>query len=342
MVVQVGTFFPILAQAQPAAAAVRSAPVSGPLPAALGTMAPGARISGVILALDSQGKQQLRTRQGIITLSPRSPLPAGARVLVEMGGTQARPEMKLISLEQAPPAAGKAPLPASAGGANAAPSALSHHWPGLEKLVTALAAENVAKSAAATNLPRPGPGLANSLLAFIAALRSGQIEQLFGPSIAQKITDNPRLAPLAGSVRNDMALLQQFAFDTGPGAWYGLFAPLIVGDQLRQLRLFIRREEELAAGGREPITRRFIIETEMKTMGPIQIDGLLGNRNLDLLLRSTKPLPGAWQTELGAIVTKMAALFGKLGGIGFQTCQRFPVAPLEEGLLGPEARGVSA
>ena len=338
--VQFGPFFPAPPQTLPPAPAGRGAAIAGPLPAALGNLAPGARISGVILALDAQGRQQLRTRQGVITLARHANLPIGARVLVALGGTRTRPEVNLIPLEPPPPAAGQAT--AQAAGAAAARPPLSHHWPGLDKLLGELASANIAKSAISTALPRPGAGLARGLLSFIAALRSGQMEQLLGKSIALDILKNSRLSPFAASVRGDMARLERFAFESGPGGWYGLFAPLIVGDQLRQLRFYIRREDDRNAGERDPRARRFIVEAEMDRLGPIQIDGLLGGGNLDLLLRSANRLPHAWQAELGALVAKMAMLCGITGEIKFQTCRLFPVAPLEEGLLGADQHGVTA
>lgn len=337
-----GSFSPAsLAPIVPAAAtAGRIAAITGPLPATLGTLANGARLSGVVMALQVNGQQQIRTRFGVLTLTPRAPFPAGARILFELASMPARPQLKLIALTPpAPaPAADAPPNTAAAGGATAA--ALSHRWPGLEKLLSGAAGQSAAQGALAAALPRPGAGLTRALIAFIAALRSGGLEPLLGRAVTLSLLSQPRLGPLARALGQDMAQLEHFAFDPRPGAWQGLFAPLIVGDQLHQMRIFTRREDAPEEAEPKTKVRRFIVETELPALGPIQLDGLLGADTLDLVMRSALALPAAWQSDLRLVVGETAARAGIDGKIGFQICDRFPVAPLEEGLFGAEAHGV--
>jgi hypothetical protein len=215
----------------------------------------------------------------------------------------------------------------------------------LERLLAEAAGRagaGTAGSALATALPRPGIGLTQALVLFVAALRAGTLEPLLGREQALGIANHARLGPLAAALRGDMARLERFAFEPSPGSWQGLLAPLIVGDQIRMLRLFWRRDgaPEDAAEAARP--RRFIVETEIGQLGPIQLDGLLGERHLDFVLRGEAPLPAAWQPALVRLVSETAAKAGYVGKIAFQTCRPFPISPMEEALSSTPARGVTA
>lgn len=323
-----------------AATTGRVSAITGPLPAALGTLATGARLSGVAMALQANGQQKIRTPFGVLTLTPRTPFPAGGSFLFELAGMPTRPQLKLIALT--PPAPATAAPPTAAAAQGAAAAALSHRWTGLEKLLNEAGGKNPAQGALAAALPRPGAGLTRALITFIATLRSGGLEPLLGRALALSLLSQPRLGPLARALHQDMAHLERFALDPGPGAWQGLFAPLIVGGQYHQLRIFTRRDGAPEETEPKAKLRRFIVETELPALGPIQLDGLMAADTLDLVMRCTTALPATWQSNLRLLVGASAARAGIIGKIGFQICDKFPVAPLEDGLLGTEAQGILA
>lgn len=64
---------------------------------------------------------------------------------------------------------------------------------------------------------------------------------------------------------------------------------------------------------------RFLIDLNLSRLGSIQLDGLVGSRNLDLVLRSEAPLPVTMRDELKVMYERTMKAFGYAGMLQFQT-----------------------
>jgi hypothetical protein len=63
---------------------------------------------------------------------------------------------------------------------------------------------------------------------------------------------------------------------------------------------------------------RFLIDVRMSRLGPMQLDGFLRSRQLDIIVRSENPLPPWLNEDLRRTYTKTMEAIGYVGGLNFQ------------------------
>jgi hypothetical protein len=68
----------------------------------------------------------------------------------------------------------------------------------------------------------------------------------------------------------------------------------------------------------------------MSRMGPFQFDGLVREKQFDLMVRSHIALPQKFKQDISELFQETLALGDYRGGLVFQTVKDFPVSPLEE------------
>jgi hypothetical protein len=171
----------------------------------------------------------LSTPLGTLTLEIQAPLPIGSRL------TLALP-------------AEAVPQPAGASWAPAALGTLAHTWPALEETLQTLreiGAPGAGAPAASEMVPRPGPRLTSGLLFFLAAL-GGDVGRWLGNQAMQALKSAGR-ETLLTRLGQDFGQLSRLAESPG-GDWRLFFIPLLDGDQVQQLRLFLRHGQQGSGG----------------------------------------------------------------------------------------------
>jgi hypothetical protein len=107
---------------------------------------------------------------------------------------------------------------------------------------------------------------------------------------------------------------------------------LLDGDQVRQLRLFLRHGQQDGDGdgdGEDEEKTRFIVEVELSRLGDLQLDGLVREKRLDLILRSRVPLPEFMRRDIMQIFHDANEITGYRGSIGFQSSIDWKAMPIE-------------
>jgi hypothetical protein len=183
-------------------------------------------------------------------------------------------------------------------------------------------------------IPQSGPRLASGLLFFLSALSGGDVNRWIGNQASQALKSAGRDF-LLSRLGQDFGQLGRLADNHG-GDWRLFFIPLHDGDQLRQLRLFLRHGlQDREGDGRqndEDLTR-FVVEIEMSRLGDLQLDGLVREKRFDLILRSRAPLPDIMRREITQIFHEANEVTGYFGNIGFQSSLNWKAMPIES----PEA-----
>ena len=121
--------------------------------------------------------------------------------------------------------------------------------------------------------------------------------------------------------------------------WRFLPIPLHDGQQVQQLRLFLRRRQKRQDGGdgdRGEATR-FIVEVKLSRVGDLQLDGLVREKRFDLMLRTRKALPPAMRHRIIEIFETAKGAAGYLGNVGFQASDDWTPMPLADGATGPQS-----
>lgn len=275
-----------------------------PAPAAPGTAAP---LQGVVLSNTHANTPVLQTPVGTLTLEVAAPLPPGSRVAFD-----------IVSRGLPQPAA-EAPPPAAA-----SPATLAHGWPALQEALQVLqdaAAQPLAPGhgPAMDMVPQPGPRLASGLLFFLSALSAGDLGRWLGGQALQGLRHAGRDS-LVQRLTQDFGQLGRMA-DAAPGDWRLLAMPIVNGQHVEQLRLWLRqhRDEDRRKSqrrGRE--ATRFILEVELSELGDLQLDGLVHVKRFDLMLRSRRSLSSDMRREITRIFEEANAIGGYSGSIGFQ------------------------
>ncbi len=313
-----------------AARAVMTSP--GGTPPALAALPAGAVIVGAVVGRDPAGRVLVRTEAGTLALAGHLDLRRGNTVTLRVrGGPTFAATVELV--DGRPPEAPRVappPLPVApeTRAQAATPLDLARSWPALGDALEALRGidPSLAQATVDRAVPQAGSDLARMVLAFVAALRAGDLAGWLGRA-ALRALENGGHGNLVRRLAGDFGHIATLAERPAPGDWQPYLVPLFDGAQLRQLRIFVRRRGD--PDDDEKDEARFVVEVELSRLGELQLDGFLRDRRLDLILRSQEPLADGERRDITAIFTQGLELGGLTGTLRFQVARTFPVAPLE-------------
>lgn len=192
-------------------------------------------------------------------------------------------------------------------------------WPALQEALQVMA-QSPQAAAVRNTVPIPAaPKFTPTALFFLAALRLGGIESWLGNNTLQALRDAGR-KDLADKLAGDFGRLSAQSKEQVAGEWRMISMPLLHDEQLSQLQFYVRKQQDDDAekdGDRKTVTR-FILNLNLSRMGGLQLDGLLRQRQFDLILRTEEVLPLNMRQDLMQAFATGLNQSGMQGGIGFQ------------------------
>lgn len=284
---------------------------------------PGTILQGAITGQNTSGQPLLSVAQPPnlagqtipLDLPPENtpPLPPGTQLSVRMENAATATILSLTL----PPQAQKAHTL----------NTLGHQWQALQQGLALLQQQAPAHAA---GLRAALPQLANllpGLMVFTNALRTGKTEDAFGREVTTLL--KAMGADLSPQIQQ-LAQLQQRPEPGADSQWRGTLFPYVEapGDDPRQGGFFWRREKK--DDPRAPTHTRFVVEVEMSTLGPLQLDGLITYPEIWLKLRRHTVPEDGFTANLQALVGGMLQQFGLQGGISVETTAAFPINPRAE------------
>ena len=289
-------------------------------PLAIPTAAPGAQhvMAGRIIGYTPSGNAVLHSPLGAIILQGHLSLPTGTELS--------------LAVEPA------SPMPAAAlsAGLPSLPQLLlsvARSWPSLAEAIVLMRqnASGADTLAALARLPQAGPKLAAGLVAAMQAIQANDAEALLGALIAAR-TGNAARDETARKVRQEFGQVSTLAQERPGIDWRCCFIPILDDGTIRQINLFYRRDRrrDRKDAKDEKSGTRFIVEVDMSRMGPFQFDGLVREKQFDLMVRSRIALPQTFKHDITELFQEALSLGDYRGGLAFQTVKEFPVSPLEE------------
>ncbi|MEE9140080.1 MAG: hypothetical protein V3U18_04820 [Alphaproteobacteria bacterium] len=283
-------------------------------------------IAATVATPDAAGQVRLQTPLGLLTLSTKALLPPSAHVVVE-----------LLGLVQPPEAAGFfGPV-----GAQGAQLTLDRDWPALTEALRALGRTDagLAQNVIDNVIPRPGSGLAASILFLLSALRGGNIRGWLGEPMLQ-VLERAGHSNLVARLGEDFTQMSRLATEPATGDWRTWLIPIHDGLAPHLVRLFVKRPPRRNAEDDEhDAGTRFLVEADLSRLGPLQLDGLVKPKHFDLIVRSHAVLPRDVRRGISTIFHDALAATGFSGGIAFQATPTFAVAPIKE--IGARTVGLS-
>lgn len=216
---------------------------------------------------------------------------------------------------------------------------LAHDWQTLRQAMDTLIQHDpqAAQSALGRVMAQPGDRFAAGLLVMMTAMRGGNVQEFLGEGATRSLEKAGR-GGLLRRLGEELTIMNKLATEP-TGDWRAFFLPVLPPDgPVTPVRLYYRQPQKKK--GQPDTATRFVVETELSNLGPLQIDGLARAQRLDLILRTRAPLPPDAQQEIDRRFQSAAADGRFAGTIAFQAVQRFPIDPLEE--IGHPVHGVVA
>ena len=187
------------------------------------------------------------------------------------------------------------------------------NWPIMEEVQQNLAQAG-AQSAQAFGAMLPSAStpaqLGASVLFFIAAMRSGDIQSWLGEKVIDTLKRSGKTS-LLGRLGQELSGLSQMNDERISGKWRGMSIPLIWQGEIHKLVIYTSHEkdafDENDAGGKKGKTR-FIVDLSFSNIGPVQLDGLFSGSSgdapgetvgrLDLVLRTKQSFSQAVKQQM--------------------------------------------
>ena len=269
-------------------------------------LAKGTTQTATVSGQTTTGQPIIQTAAGPLALATRTTLPPGSTVTFEITDTPVPPGARL----QLAATASRQEL------------LMSRDWQALREAVIVLqdAEPLAAQQVLNTAIPRPDAQLAANMLFFLAALRGGDIRAWLGDGPSRVLQRHK--PDLLSRLGEEFRTIGRMADEPVSGDWRIAVVPFNSGEELKQVRVFMRRhgaqEDEDGEGG-DPGTR-FIVDVELSRLGRMQLDGLVrgGDKRLDLIVRSATPLPAHMRDDIRRIFQDACELTGMKGGATFQ------------------------
>ncbi|WP_157089173.1 RAD23 family protein [Oceanibaculum pacificum] len=315
---------PTGAQIQASVTGIQPPPAAGqpPLPMGLQPLpGGGVAIQASVVGRTAAGQPLLQTPAGLVTVQGAQGLPLGSGVTLGLS-----PEA-LRGLEALARGGQPTALPQAA----TVPGGLGRQWPALQEALAQLAQVNpaLAQSVLQSAIPQPGPQLAGALLFVMAAMRGGDLRGLLGDSAVRTLGGRDGRTPLIGRLSDDMGRMSRDAPDSSGQEWRGYYLPMFDGQQLQQIRLFMRGPNDEGEGGEEGGGQghRFLIDLDLSRLGALQLDGLARKDRLDLIVRTHRRLPMEVRRDIDTLFIETAEQVGLKGQVSFQSTPHFPPLP---------------
>ncbi|MCW0235635.1 MAG: hypothetical protein OJJ21_18685 [Ferrovibrio sp.] len=267
-------------------------------------LAPGSAgqiVTGIVSGQGQAGQVLVSTPQGVLSLNLPQALPPGTQLALELAAITRPPT-------PTPTALGPAPL---AGVLNR----LQDGWPVLQQTLDAVRAADpaLAQRLQAELLPQPNARLAATALQFMAAAAAGSAQAWLGSEAVRRLEQSGR-GDLLRKLDDDFRELGRLNQRQGDNDWQALVMPMMVGGKVEAIQIFMRRRKDPK---RQQKQTRFIIDFNLESTGPIQFDGFVGTKQLDLILRSETAFGPAFRLDVSAIFEEALAVTGMVGSLRF-------------------------
>lgn len=209
-------------------------------------------------------------------------------------------------------------------------SSLQETYAALRQIDPALAMQTFQRTA-----PQIGSQMTAGAMLFITALRNGDLREWLGSKAFDALEQRGR-RDLLSRLSADFSTVRNSYLQAPADHWQPLLMPMMMGQELHQARLFVKRdrEEDKKEKSSHEKGTRFVLELELTALGGMQFDGFVKKREnrtiFDLVIRSLAGLESEMREHISRIFNDAAEITGFKGSLQFQVTKEFPIHPMEE------------
>lgn len=185
-------------------------------------------------------------------------------------------------------------------------------------------------------LPQPNGQLGLAAVFLANAIRQGNAERWMGGDAARALSaaGGKKTGGALGRLEGEMARAQGRATDGSGQDWRVTNLPFLSDGQVDQIRLYTRNRPEDGGGDKKgdgsPEAKRFVIEADFSRLGPVQLDGLAREKNVDLRVRTQRALEAEARDEIRALFADTVSALGLSGRVEFTVVPRFDIVPVPD------------
>lgn len=177
----------------------------------------------------------------------------------------------------------------------------------------------LATQAAQRSVAQPGPQMAGTLLLFLVAARGGDARGLLGERSVRLLEAAGR-SDAVNRLSTEMGATTRTTTETTAGEWRSYTVPVYDRGAWSDLRLHVgpgspddQAQDPARKGG-----KRFVVDVTLSGLGPLQIDGNLAQRHLDLAVRTREAFDQTERREMTAAFAAVCESTGLTGSLRFQ------------------------
>lgn len=272
-------------------------------------LTPGLSLTGIVSGATITGHTVVHTPTVTMSIATAQPLPPGTEITFRIETMPSGPDRP----HAFPPSLHRDSMMAT------------QTWSSLEESLVVLQDASPSTASQITNhtIPKLNVQFTATALFFLSALRSGDVRSWIGDGAA-KILERARPDAMK-RLGDDFRAMSAIDEDTGStirtSDWRGTLIPFQSHDGLEHIRLYTRQLHNEDENEEQRITgNRFLIDVTLSNIGRLQLDGMIEklDKRLDLIVRTSNPLPMMVRTDMMALFSKSNEIVGMHGGMSFQ------------------------
>ena len=201
-------------------------------------------------------------------------------------------------------------------------------WPALRDVASAL--NQSASINIDTIVPKAGEMLGPALLVFLANLRNGgNAKAWLGKSNVDALDEAVR-ERLIDRLDDELAAESRIAGARDNDGWQTTAVPIADGQRMTEIRIHTQNRRKDRDGSDETNGSRFVIETALSALGPMQLDGLVRSRRFDLIVRTVRALPEQMRRDIEILFAQSLSTTDHIGGVSFRCDAAAWLGPIKD------------
>ena len=179
-------------------------------------------------------------------------------------------------------------------------------------------------------ISKPGKNLTASLAYFLSAVRTGQAKNWTGTLFNEQAFSNRER--FLEQLQDDFSFMQKASEPSDTG-WRGFFLPLLDENHLSIIQFFLRNEHHRKPNAKTKNDNdavQFLLEVNLTTIGTMQIEGRIKNKELDLIIRTRKFLKGPLKQGIERVFIKTLTTSELVGKLTFRVHSKLPPLPIDK------------
>ncbi|PCI49601.1 MAG: hypothetical protein COB49_04830 [Alphaproteobacteria bacterium] len=208
----------------------------------------------------------------------------------------------------------------------------TRNWQSLSQILSVLPVADNSNMPQTLNNRLPGVQnsgqMTSAMIFFLAAMGAKSPARIWlGPEITQQLEKSGQ-GKLLTMLDNDMQRIFRLGAETPVNEWRPALIPLQIGGDVNAIPILTRQVPGEDSKGKntadededdEKISAtRFIVELDLSRIGPLQVDGLLKEKRLNIIIRSKIILPPQMQQKMISMFTAALEISGYNGDLQFR------------------------